>query len=255
MKKYLALFCASILLAAGAAAAFDEPSNKERPGAAGGASEAPKGKRQARPSHPFMPEREAAAMAFVRRHHPELAQLLDKLKKTDVREYHRAVGALFAASQRLANVQQRSSELYERELQEWKLKSHIQLLVAQIRMTPDDEALRQSLRKSLTEQLELRKARLIEERGRLAERLEKMDQQISEMKHDPATLPDKQMDVLLRDRKKHNIQPKSDRGNPGDNGNPRDNDGNRNNDGNRDNDSPRGNGRHQTGQTPLESSL
>ena len=249
MKKYLALFCLSILLAAGAAAAFDEPSSKDRPAKPRGALEAPKGKRQARPPHPFMPEREAAAMAFVRRHHPELARLLENLKKTDVREYHRAVGALFAASQRLANVQQRSSELYERELQEWKLNSHIQLLVAQIRMTPDDETLRQALRKSLTEQLELRKARLAEERGRQAERLEKMDQRISEMKHDLAALADKQMDALLRNGKKHNIQEKSDRGNPRDNGNPR------NNDRNRDDNGPRGNGRHQTGQTPLESSL
>lgn len=249
MKKYLVLLCMSILVGAGAAVAVDEPPNKEHPGAAGGVSEVRKDKKQVRSSHPFMPEREAAAMAFVRRHHPELAPLLENLKKTDLREYHRAIGALAAASQRLANIQQRNPALYERELREWKLKSHIQLLVAQIRMTPADETLRQMLRKSLVEQLELRKAKLIEERGRLAERVEKMDQQIREMKHDLATLADKQMDVLLRDRKKHGIQEKNDCGKSRDNGNLRDNDGNRDDDG------PRGNGRHQTGRTSLESSL
>ncbi|MDZ7616440.1 MAG: hypothetical protein U1E05_05505, partial [Patescibacteria group bacterium] len=157
-------------------------------------------------------------MAFVRRHHPELAQLLENLKKTDVREYHRAVGALSAASQRLANVRQRSAELYERELLEWKLHSRIQLLVAQIRLKPDDESLRESLRQSLAEQLEVRKARLVEERAKLAERLEKLDQRISEMKQDFATLADKQMDVLLRDKKKHNGPEKKDGGRPRDDG-------------------------------------
>jgi hypothetical protein len=243
VKKCLALWCVSILLAAGAAVAFDEPRNEDRTAEPRGALEAPKGKKQSRPPHPFAPEREAAAMAFVRRHHPELARLLENLKKTDLREYHRAVGALYTASQRLANVQQRNPELYEREIREWKLKSHIQLLVAQTRMTPDDETLRQVLRKSLIEQLELRKAKLVEERNRLAERLEKMDQQISEMKHDLATLADKQMDVLLRDRKKHNIQEESGRGVP------------RDNDGKREDNGPRGNGRHQAGRTPLKSSL
>lgn len=213
MKTYLALLCGWGLMAAGTASSFGELQRAE--GAADAASrtsEAPESQTHAKRPHGFTPEREAAAMEFVRRHHPELALLLAHLKKTDTREYQRAVSSLFSASERLAEAHQRGPKLYERELREWKLKSRIQLLVAQIRLTPADGALRQALRQALLEQLQLRSARLVAERNALADRLKKLDQRIEELEKNADALAERQLETLLRERKKPQDQQKSERG-------------------------------------------
>jgi hypothetical protein len=100
----------------------------------------------------FTPEREAAALTFVRAHHPELAELLDRLKSRRPQEYQKAVRELFRASERLAQSQELQPQRYEMELNEWKLQSRIQLLVARMSMgrTPELEA---ELRHLLAEQL------------------------------------------------------------------------------------------------------
>jgi hypothetical protein len=169
------------------------------------------GKERTRPKPPpgFTPEREAAAIEFVRRHHAELAALLTQLKETDLAEYQRAVTALFRASERLAHVQERNPAAYQRELGAWKLSSRIQLLVARIRMTPEDEKLRHELEQALSARLELRCARLVEERRKLLGRLEKLEDQLREMHTQRDALVAKQLEVLLRNRKKHSTRGKS----------------------------------------------
>jgi hypothetical protein len=212
VKKHAVLLFMLVLLGTGTVAALDDPPRKERSvSGLRGTLGAQKTKDLAKLPNGFTPEREAAAMEFVRRHHPELALLLENLKKTNAREHQRAVGALFWASERLADIQQRNPELYERELREWKLSSRIQLLVAQIKITSDDEALRRVLRQALLDQWELRSARLAEERNKLADRLEKLNQRILELKREQGTLVERQMEVLLRDKKKQHAQQKNDR--------------------------------------------
>jgi len=80
----------------------------------------------------FTPEREAAALTFVRAHHPELAELLDRLKTRRPQEYQKAIRELFRASERLAQSQEQAPQRYEMELSEWKLQSRVQLLVARM---------------------------------------------------------------------------------------------------------------------------
>ena len=145
-------------------------------------------------------------MAFVRRHHPELARLLAHLKKAEAREYQRAVSALFRASERLAQVQERHPEQYERDLKAWKLKSRIQLLVAQIKMAPEHEALRRKLKQALVEQSDLRIAKLAEERKRLADRLRRLDADIKQMLKERDKQAERQLELLLRDKKKHSVR-------------------------------------------------
>src|SRR6185436_5664149 len=48
------------------------------------------------------PEREAAAVTFVKLHHPDLAELLGHLKQSNPREYQRAIRDLFRTSENLA---------------------------------------------------------------------------------------------------------------------------------------------------------
>lgn len=106
-----------------------------------------------RPIAGFTPEREAAALTFVRSNHPELADLLDRLKVRQPHEYQKAVRDLFRVSERLASSREENGLRYELELKQWKLTSRIQVLSARISMgrTPEQE---QELKHLLTEQLE-----------------------------------------------------------------------------------------------------
>lgn len=159
----------------------------------------------------FTSAREAAAMAFVGRHHPELADLLATLKKTEAGEYQRAIGALFRAGERLAQIQERNPEHYQRELKAWKLKSRIQLLVAQLRITPEDKKLRRELKQSLTAQADLRREQLVEDRKRLTERLERLDGLIKRTQEERDSQIEKQIELLLRSKVKRGVTSKKSR--------------------------------------------
>jgi hypothetical protein len=128
----------------------------------------------------YTPEREAAALTFVSAHHPELAPLLAHLKKSRPQEYQKAIRKLFNDSERLAHSREMKPGRYELELQEWKLSSRIELLVARLTMdrTPSLEA---ELRKALAEQLDVRRALLVQERERATQRLESLDKEIAEL--------------------------------------------------------------------------
>lgn len=102
----------------------------------------------------FTAEREAAALTFVRQHHPELADLLTRLKDRRPQEYQKAIRDLFRVSERLALSNEQQPARYELELQEWKLASRIQLLAARMSMN-GSPALEQELRGLLADQLEV----------------------------------------------------------------------------------------------------
>jgi hypothetical protein len=209
----LGLLCVSAVLASTAAGAVDKTlPARESPARGGGAQHIDKTKKQPKPLPGFTPEREAAAIEFVRRHHPELATLLAHLKKADAAEYRRAIRALFRASERLARIQERDPERYERELKAWTLKSRIQLLVARIRMAPQDEKSRRELKRALLEQFDLRSTQLVEERKRLLDRLKRLEAQIKSMQKDRDLQVQRQFELLLRPRKKPGVKHKRDRG-------------------------------------------
>ncbi len=212
MCEFLGLLCVSAVLGAAVAGAAEPASPVEKsPAERAAAREGDKTNKQVKPPPAFTPEREAAAIEFVRRHHPELAKLLAHLKKVDNEEYRRAVGSLFRASERLAHIQERNPERYERELKAWKLKSRIQLLVARVRLAPEDEKPRQELKQALLEQFELTNAQILEERKKLLDRIEKLDSQIKNIPKDRDSHIEKQLELLLRDRKKADVKEKSGR--------------------------------------------
>lgn len=112
--------------------------------------------KNSRPVAGFTPEREAAALTFVRANHPELAGLLERLKDRRPHDYEKAVRDLFRVSERLALSREMFPVRYELELKQWKLTSRIQVLSARISMkrTPEQE---QELKRLLAEQLEVRR--------------------------------------------------------------------------------------------------
>jgi hypothetical protein len=118
----------------------------------------------------FTPEREAAALTFVRAHHPELASLLERLRPMNQGEYEQAIIDLFQISESLADLKQRDPNRYELGLEAWKARSRVELLTAQLASAPGPE-LESQLRQAVASQLdvELRQHRfdLEQARGRV----------------------------------------------------------------------------------------
>lgn len=128
----------------------------------------------------FTPERETAALSFVREHHAEVADLLENLRKTRPEQYRRAARELFRASERVAQWKDRDPTRYELELQTWKINSRIQLLLARSTMSPDidvDAELRSLLAERIDVRLKLRR----HDRELAAKRLADIDSDIDRL--------------------------------------------------------------------------
>jgi hypothetical protein len=146
------------------------------------------------------PGREAAAMTFAKLHHPELSELLVKLKKGNRREYDRAVRALYLTSERLARFKTRfpsRPERHELALQAWKLDSRIKLLAARMAMSADKK-LEAELKAALVERVDVRQRELELERDRLRTRLESLDKSIERLTQNRETLLKKDFQRVKR---------------------------------------------------------
>jgi hypothetical protein len=136
---------------------------------------------RAAPKPAFTPEREAAALSFVKQHHPELQDLLSPLKMGNRAEYRRAINELFLASERLAASQERDPAKYELDLRAWKIESRIRLLAARLAMT-DNDLLQEELKDLLLEKVDIQLEQQLLERQRVAARMERLDTTIERLR-------------------------------------------------------------------------
>lgn len=137
----------------------------------------------------FTAEREAAALVFVERHHPELGSLLERLKPMNEAEYEKAVVELFSLSETLAELSQRDPKRHELAIEAWKARSRVQLLTAQMAGEPSRRAERErALRVALADQLdvELRQQELDRENAQA--RLRKVEDNISRISRERDSL-------------------------------------------------------------------
>jgi hypothetical protein len=147
------------------------------------------------------PAREAAAIAFVRKNHPELEELLVYLKDNREGDYRRAVFELYRTSERLAQFQDRGdSERYELELKLWQAHSRMQLIVARLKMN-DNEELRADLRAALNEQMDLRATIFRRDRDKATDRLNRLDEQIRRLTENRDSEIERQVLLLTRTSK------------------------------------------------------
>ncbi|HEX3999979.1 MAG TPA: hypothetical protein VHX65_15615 [Pirellulales bacterium] len=151
------------------------------------------------------PEREAAALQFVREHHPELVELLKNLKISHSAQYQAALRQLFQTSERLARIHETDPPRYELELKLWKIKSRIQLLAARSSMSNDPE-LAVQLKAALEEQAQVQLAELQLERDRVAERLKTLDSSVEQFKANRQRNIDKQFEKLMADINHRRLQ-------------------------------------------------
>ena len=142
-------------------------------------------------------ERETTALNFLREHHSELVDLVERLKSTKPAEYERAIRELARTSDRLVNLKQRDPERYALELEAWKLKSQIRLLAARASMQ-DKSSLTDELRTALERQYEVRLKQLELDRADLTEKLQRVETTVDQLQKDHQRQIDKQLETLLR---------------------------------------------------------
>ncbi len=130
------------------------------------------------------PARETKAIAFARKHHPELADLLARLKKSDPKAYEKALREVSQNAERISKMRETDAERYELSLRVWTLDSRIRLLAARSTMS-NDPGTEGELRDLLRERQNVRLALLKLDRDRLQARMDRLDAQIQQLQSDP----------------------------------------------------------------------
>lgn len=136
---------------------------------------------------PISRSREVAAVDFARKHHAELAELLEGLRKNDAQNFQAGLRDLTREAERLTKMAERDDERYQASLALWKIESRLRLEVARLSMSPGEDF--DPRLRPLIEQQHAARIRLINlERKRLAERLAKYDDQLKTLTTDPEKL-------------------------------------------------------------------
>lgn len=145
-------------------------------------------------------EREKSALAFVEKHHPELAGLLTWLKEHKSADYQRAINEIVQTSVRLERIKEKQPDRYELELQVWQAGSRARLTAATAAITDDFSPafFKDSLIKDLRQQEEGRLKLLEMEQTDLKERLEKVEQSLTTRRADLEKKVDGDAEKLLQ---------------------------------------------------------
>lgn len=142
---------------------------------------------------------EAAAMAFVGEHHPELAALLTQLKPMRPEEYRRGVRELAQVSRTLATIKERDPRRYRAQLDTWKARSRVDLLAARLASWggPSPE-LQAQLHQAVAAQIDAEIQQQRVEREILTERLHKLDETIGRLESRRDSAVETRVQNLLR---------------------------------------------------------
>lgn len=150
----------------------------EKPGAKPAAKPTEKSptKSTAKSPEPLLDEK--SALKFATEHHPELADLLQALRKSDKTQYQAALSDVARDSERLAKLSDRDQDRYGLALTIWKLDSRIRLEMARFAMSEDPER-EARIRELLKQRHEARRSLLQLDRKRMDARAAKIDEQLA----------------------------------------------------------------------------
>lgn len=153
-------------------------------------------------------DREAAAWGFVMTHHPQLGEVLSRLKIMHLGQYEKAINQITLAAERISRMQKADAKRGALELEDWKLGSQIQLAAAKLSLAREDAELQQEFAKIIRKQLEHRLKVIEFERDRTAARLKLLDDQIAKQKETIANSADARVNEMLREinRTRKNLQ-------------------------------------------------
>jgi hypothetical protein len=146
---------------------------------------------------PLSAEREAEALAFAREHHPELATLIEKLRKDNRRQFDQALRQLSLDRDRLVRLKKQSPPQYDLALAAWKLESRAHLLAARMTLS-QDPALEAELKQVLRDRVDVRLKQLKFERDRLQDRLTTVNKSIQKIESDTKAVADADLQRIKR---------------------------------------------------------
>lgn len=153
-------------------------------------------------------KREKLAIEFAQSHHPELARLIQRLKKHKPREYKRAIRDLDTTRTKLDRFKKRDNERYRLTLERWEVDSRIRLLSARVSVmgsSEDKTQLKDLVKKRIDLQLEL-----LRHDQRMAEkRIEKIQKSISEIEQNRDKYVDAEFKKVNRNIKRTGQQNKN----------------------------------------------
>lgn len=120
----------------------------------------------------------SAALGFAKEHHPELARLLEKLRKQSSPEFNRGIREVHVAAVRLERYREKQPARFEAGIRDWKRDSEIRLLSAKW-IVSGDSKLEKRIQQLLRQRMEQRIESMKSERERLSARLDQLDEQIN----------------------------------------------------------------------------
>ncbi len=136
-----------------------------------------------------------ATMAFASENHPELARLLQHLRKSRSLEFQRAARELNQQIEVLEKLKEKNPARYEHQLQLWKDDSQIRVLVAKWSLSKD-EAIEKQIRQLLMQRRDTKVAQLKAEQKRLSDQLEKVEKQLTTISDMPEAQIDREWEQL-----------------------------------------------------------
>lgn len=134
----------------------------------------------AKPQTPVVVD-EKAALQFASTHHPELAEILQTLRKSSKQQFQAAITDLSREQERLSRLAERDPERAKIAIAAWQIDSRIRLEVARFTMTQDAER-EARIKELLKERFEIRRQLLEFDLRRTRQRLAKYEEQYAQQK-------------------------------------------------------------------------
>ena len=137
------------------------------------------------------------SIAFVQEHHAELVTLLKSLKVMRQKEYEMAIREIGRTKKRIESLTKREPELHDMELDAWKLKSQIDLLMAK-GVASDKSFDKAVLRDLIQLQFENQKKRWKQEQSTLKKRQEQLLELVAKIEGHEEERIDQQLSIHLK---------------------------------------------------------
>lgn len=142
------------------------------------------------------PVDEAAVMSFVGANHPELSDVLKRLRDQRPDDFHSALRDLSQQIDRIERVRRRNPEKAAFVQERWNLHSRIQLLIARRLLSPDS-SVDAELRQLVEKEIDLRLKYRIKERDQAKKHLSRLDASVAELENERTRLIDQEWKRIL----------------------------------------------------------
>ena len=155
-------------------------------------------------------KRQEELAAFVKEHHPELVQLLQHLKKNRKPEFQAAMVDLDRAEKRITLHKDRNPERYLIELNLWKSRSRIRMLMAQLAVQ-DNPKIQAGLKREVARFFKCREQQLLNDKQRLQDRLQNVNESLKKISDEREDLVERQFQSYLRNAQRQRKQNENDK--------------------------------------------